>query len=260
MKKVKFLSAILAAALLLSGCESIESKLETADSYMSDENYNKAIKKYEEVLKDDPENVDAYLGLTKAYEETEDYEKAFEILEEGIEKTDDKSLKKRQERVVNEYTSSTNELATTLRTQIVTFLTNADNLQKVVLNGPADCTMYTITVSDGKWTMGATTPPTFGDGSKVTWDAKTPADPSTSFIDYMTESEELRDLKNAYIEMFLENGVCTAVAVRQGTLTIATGITVEDWKAYKTAAFPFLRGIDANGQIIGTNPQLDKAD
>ena len=125
--------------------------------------------------------------------------------------------------------TSANSAASQVRTQVTTFLTNADSLQKESLNGPATVTMYAFKVTGGDWAQpsGATTPPNFGSGSKVQWDGKTPADPNTSFIDYMEEN--LRDLKDAYVEIYLEKGACTGVALRQGSLQTATGIQVGDW-------------------------------
>lgn len=61
--------------------------IELAERYLSEQNYKQAIAEYENVLEIDPTNVDVYLGLAEICEKTGDTDKAVEILEQGIEKT-----------------------------------------------------------------------------------------------------------------------------------------------------------------------------
>ena len=150
--------------------------------------------------------------------------------------------------------TSANQLATKVRTQTTTFLTKADSNLKEGLVGPATVTKYTFSVAAGAWSTKDTLP-NFGGGSKVKWSGGT--DPNTVYTAFMADN--LRDLKDASVELFLHKGACVGVAVRVGTLKTSTGIATTDWAAGKTAAFIGKGGLDKDAQIIGTNPKLDKA-
>ncbi len=75
--------------------------LEIAEHYLLEQDYEQAIIEYEKVLKIDPMNVDAYLGLAKAYERSGDIDKAIEVLREGLDKTGDKRIEKRLNKLLN---------------------------------------------------------------------------------------------------------------------------------------------------------------
>ena len=72
----------------------LEKQLELAQRYLEDLDYEQAIATYEAALEIDPKCVDAYIGLAEVYEEMEDYEKAAEILQKGLEETDSKAIEK----------------------------------------------------------------------------------------------------------------------------------------------------------------------
>lgn len=253
MKKSRILSVVLASALLLAGCaESIENKLETADSYMSDKDYENAVEKYEEILEDEPENVDAYIGLAKAYEKMNDIGKSIEVLNEGLEETDDEQIEKK----LNKMVEPCDAIAHQIRTFTTTFLTNAEDMKKEGLIGPYDPELVSFKVIDGIWTLinDENSIPKFGDGTKVTWSGN---DIENSFCGYMGDS--LRDLKNAYVEITIDKCACFGVAVRMGTSTDPTGITAEDMESHTTSLFAKKDGFNPKGEIIGTNPKIMNA-
>ncbi len=66
--------------------------LGAAERYLSEMNYEQAVIEFKNILKIEPMNVDAYLGLADAYIGMGDTEKALEVLREGLEKTGDTSL------------------------------------------------------------------------------------------------------------------------------------------------------------------------
>lgn len=149
--------------------------------------------------------------------------------------------------------TSADSTANQIRTQTTTFITKADANMKEALKGPATATSYTFTVANGTWSTKATLPD-FGGGKKVTWAG---TDASTAYAAFMKEN--LRDLKDASVELTLEKGACVGVAVRVGTNTDSTGVAATDWANGTTAAFGDKAGLDKNGQIIGTNPKLQKS-
>ncbi|MGN0688739.1 MAG: tetratricopeptide repeat protein [Oscillospiraceae bacterium] len=80
---------------IIGGGNDPDKLLETADSLYSDKKYDDAIAKYEKVLEKDPLSVDAYLGLSKAYEAQEDNDNAIKVLEDALDELEDeKDIKK----------------------------------------------------------------------------------------------------------------------------------------------------------------------
>ena len=77
-------------AVLLAGCgksieKQIAEQLELGNKYLTEANYEQAIVAFNKVIELDPKQSDAYIGLTQAYVETADFEKAVQILESGKE-------------------------------------------------------------------------------------------------------------------------------------------------------------------------------
>ncbi len=66
--------------------------LGAAERYLSEMNYEQAVIEFKNILKIEPMNVDAYMGLVDAYIGMGDKEKALEVLREGLEKTGDTTL------------------------------------------------------------------------------------------------------------------------------------------------------------------------
>ena len=71
----------------LPAANDISARVDTAYKYINELDYDRAIAEFEAILLADPMNVDAYIGLARAYEGLGDTSKAEEILREGVEKT-----------------------------------------------------------------------------------------------------------------------------------------------------------------------------
>ena len=63
--------------------------LERAQAYLDDKDYDKATAAFKELLDEDPDNAECYLGLAAAYIGSEDIDKAVEVLEDALEKLED---------------------------------------------------------------------------------------------------------------------------------------------------------------------------
>ena len=98
---VLIIGGITAVAIGTDGFDfsGVRNTLQLADRYLSEQNYEQAIIEFEKVLKVEPMNVDAYLGLAEAYMALGETDKAVEILEEGIEKTGSDKLRGKLEEI-----------------------------------------------------------------------------------------------------------------------------------------------------------------
>ena len=108
MRKVFFLLFV-AAAMLFCACTAKDGLAESAQEtmqapswqaqydlgvrYLSEGNYEEAILAFEAAIEIDPRNADAYLKLAQVCEQREDYAKALQTLEAGLEQTDDQRLR-----------------------------------------------------------------------------------------------------------------------------------------------------------------------
>lgn len=85
---VVLIAGSITAAVSLSEGSSISvstfDMLQLADRYLKEMNYEQAIMEFQKILEIDPKNVEAYLGLSEAYEKLGDSGKAIEVLENGI--------------------------------------------------------------------------------------------------------------------------------------------------------------------------------
>lgn len=72
----------------------VQRKMRNAERYLEELDYEQAEAAYQDVLKIDPQNVDAYLGLVEVLTAQEDYDAALECAKEGYEVTQDERLKK----------------------------------------------------------------------------------------------------------------------------------------------------------------------
>lgn len=85
MKKF-ILPLVLTFSVVLTGCANITSmrvnaQMKSAQKYLSEEDYEKAIVKLEKAIAIDPKNIDAYILLAKAYQEADMQEEAEEIID-----------------------------------------------------------------------------------------------------------------------------------------------------------------------------------
>lgn len=87
--------AIITTVVLIAGNgkSDIEKRLETANRYLLELDYEQAIAEFEKIIESDPKCAEAYIGLAKAYEGLGDTEKAKEVLKEGYEKTKSEKIK-----------------------------------------------------------------------------------------------------------------------------------------------------------------------
>lgn len=92
----------LVAAFMAIRVVGVQNNLEKGDAYLKEEKYNEAIGSYNSVLKIMPTSADAYLGLMQAYLGLEEYEKAMEIVQEGIDKTGSENLAKSKDIVFDQ--------------------------------------------------------------------------------------------------------------------------------------------------------------
>ena len=103
----RFFCILLAAHLLLSlaacskapeadpadGAPGWQTQYDLGVRYLSEGNYQEAILAFEAAIEIDPRNADAYLKLAQVCEQREDYAKALQTLEAGLEQTDDQRLR-----------------------------------------------------------------------------------------------------------------------------------------------------------------------
>ena len=75
--------------------QTVTEMLSTAQKYLVEMEYERAIAEFNKVIELDPMNADAYLGLAEAYEKSGDIDKAVETLEKGYELTGDERLQAR---------------------------------------------------------------------------------------------------------------------------------------------------------------------
>ena len=91
---------IIAAALAIifmpkTAPQTVTEMLSTAQKYLVEMEYERAIAEFSKVIELDPMNADAYLGLAEAYEKSGDIDKAIETLEKGFGLTGDERLQAR---------------------------------------------------------------------------------------------------------------------------------------------------------------------
>ena len=102
-KKRKIIYITIAAAIVIIAAlaiifmpktapQTVTEMLSTAQKYLVEMDYERAIAEFNKVIELDPMNADAYLGLAEAYEKSGDIDKALETLEKGFELTGDERL------------------------------------------------------------------------------------------------------------------------------------------------------------------------
>ena len=103
-KKRKIIYITIAAAIVIIAAlaiifmpktapQTVTEMLSTAQKYLVEMEYERAIAEFNKVIELDPMNADAYLGLAEAYEKNGQHDKAVETLEKGFEVTSDERLK-----------------------------------------------------------------------------------------------------------------------------------------------------------------------
>ena len=142
-KKRKIIYITIAAAIVIIAAlaiifmpkaapQTVTEMLSTAQKYLVEMDYERAIAEFNKVIELDPMNADAYLGLAEAYEKSGDIDKAVETLEKGFELTGDERLQARIAMLTSNggvtvpNVSETEEFITIKGEQYSTSLTNLD--------------------------------------------------------------------------------------------------------------------------------------
>jgi len=101
--KTRLLVTVLACVLVLTGCggkaATWQEQYDLGIKYLEDGSYEEAIVAFEAAIEIDPKQAPAYLGLAEVYIAQNDFDKAAEILQQGIDATGDESLQKRLEEI-----------------------------------------------------------------------------------------------------------------------------------------------------------------
>lgn len=164
--------------------------------------------------------------------------------------------------------TSSNTMAEQIKNQTSTFLTQMD-AAKHTLTGTGTYGTVTCTITGGVWNvtghgtfqgMGGSGQPT-GTG----WVGTDGTDKKEyNYNLYM--ADVLRDVKNAYAEVYIKGGAVVGVAVVDGgtaavaPMTTLTGASGEQaWKDGKVDFGGDKAGINSDGVIVGTNPTLADA-
>ncbi|MCI7691867.1 MAG: DUF5021 domain-containing protein [Oscillospiraceae bacterium] len=153
--------------------------------------------------------------------------------------------------------TSANSTAAQIKTQVTTFLTNADTAKYPCRGTGTAAQTITCTVANGTWTT-AGTGITFGDGSKYMITGG--ADKNVSLDLFLTDV--LRDFKNGYIEIYVRDAaVIGVVAIPGGTSgdIIAELQQEATWTGSQTiSTWNGKAGLNSDSIVIGTAPVIGK--
>ncbi len=121
--KKNIIIIIIAAILLIGGgitaiavvnshsaSSGITDKLQLAERYLNEQNYEQAVIEFQKVLEIEPMNVDAYLGIADAYMGMGDTDKALEWLNKGLEQTGDARVQARIDALTKPFEPGISEL------------------------------------------------------------------------------------------------------------------------------------------------------
>ena len=120
----------------------IGTMISTAQQYVTEQKYEHAVAEFQKIIDIDPKNVDAYIGLAKAYIGLGDTDKAVEVLEDGYDKTGDErilemleELKPAEETTVETIAETTTEITTdtTIETTVETASEKTEEEKKAEL-------------------------------------------------------------------------------------------------------------------------------
>ena len=100
------IAAIVTTAIIiaLSRRENVGDILALGDRYMSEMDYESAIREYRHAIEIDPKSEDAYIKLAEAYIAMEDIESAIDALEEGYDATQSERILERLNELRGEVT------------------------------------------------------------------------------------------------------------------------------------------------------------
>lgn len=148
--------------------------------------------------------------------------------------------------------TSSNTMAQQIKNQTSTFLTQMD-AAKHTLIGTASFDKVKCTVANGTWTIDAPDGWSFQGVSTGGWTGG--SDKNTDYKMYM--EDVLRDVKNAYAEVYIKAGAVVGVAVVDGGSGPAAVMPDETaWTAGELAFGGSKAGLEDDGTILGTSPAL----
>ncbi len=117
---VAIASAIIVIAALAmifmpkTALQTVTEMLSTAQKYLVEMEYERAIAEFNKVIELDPMNADAYLGLAEAYEKSGQHDMAVKTLEKGYEVTGDERIRAALEALMNSEDADETETVTAI--------------------------------------------------------------------------------------------------------------------------------------------------
>ncbi len=139
-----------AICVLISGriTSPFEQQLELGYKYLQEGNYEEAILAFEKAIEIEPKNYKGYLGLSETYVAMGDYDKAYEILEKGIKKTNAKELQEALKKLSGEDSSQEIEEFDASFSSDKSEV-NGNNFKVEILNPrTANITLYGLNIQD----------------------------------------------------------------------------------------------------------------
>lgn len=137
----------MAIIVLLStkGNDGLQKKIEMANQYLLELDYENAIALYDEVLEIDSKNVEAYLGLAECYINQDKLDDARIIIEKGLEETSSEELKEMLEEFYKE--DIENEKESTDKED------NSDENDEGTVEASKEIPLYTMDDYVGTWVL-----------------------------------------------------------------------------------------------------------
>ena len=133
-----------------SDAKAITEMLSTAQKYLVEADYERAIAEFNKIIELDPTNAEAYLGLAEAYEKNGQHDKAIETLEKGYEATGDARIKSMLELLTGSEEAEETEAVTTApvsETETERITTTAETVSETEMT-TVETTDTVLTVSE----------------------------------------------------------------------------------------------------------------
>ncbi len=195
-----------------SDAKAITEMLSTAQKYLVETDYERAIAEFNKVIEIDPMNTEAYLGLAEAYEKNGQRDKAIETLEKGYEATGDARIKSMLELLTGSEESEETEAVTTApvsETETERITTTAETV--------SETEMTTIETTDTVLTVSETAEESIAKPVAATTDAKV----ETTFTTEVTTVPETASFTAASV-------VTTVPITTSESVTTTVPVTTEN--------------------------------
>ncbi len=247
-----------------------EKMIEYAEDLVDDGEYDDAIAEYEKIIDKYELNPDGYIGLSEAYIESGNYQKAVQAVKNGIEALEDgdaddediEELEDELEDVYEDVVEDSNKTANYIKTQTTTFFTKMDTARFGIKHNGVETETVLFTVKDGKWKLESTPASTFGDGTEATWYGG--SDLNRDYALFM--ADVLRNIEEASVAIVLTEQACYGAVVILGdssaeALETVAAFNIDDFNYGVTDKFSGeYAGVMEDDTIIGTNPAIKKAE